>query len=369
MSSHCAETSPNNNSVPENQSNTTRSDAQAQNSNIFIENRVIESAEFISQNSKHVKLGTDDEYKKAAVIVEDLAKKWRAESWSDFPLHPSELSDPEKKAAYVFLIDTMNYAFWTETGHKPYTVSYNGKPYTGYWSLCAAIKNAVLKDEKILDAEFWAKATVEDWGKIFTSETETPCPFLEWRQKTISEAGRYLINNFEGSTYKMIKSCNKSAVALAELVRANLDSYKDQYEYHGRTVYFLKRAQIFAADLYFAFAADNNYVAEACSFTDINKLTMFADYRVPQALNYLHLIHYDDYLMNELKERPHFPPGSELECEIRGCSIAAVEKLKKFISYPKITSVLIDFVLWPYAKENTELMAHIPIHQTRSVFY
>lgn len=333
------------------------------------ENRVVESAEFISQNAKHVKLGSDDEFMRAAFVVEPLVRAWKPESWSEFPLHPSELTDPEKKASYVFLIDTMNYGFWTEAGQTPYTVNYNGKPYTGYWSMCAAIKNEVLKNEKILEPSFWAESTVDDWAKIFASATETPCPFLEWRHKTISEAGKYLLKNWEGSTFKMIKSCNKSALALVELVRSNLESYNDQYEYNGRQCFFLKRAQIFAADLHFAFAADKNYVADACSFTDLDKLTMFADYRVPQALNFLGLIHYDDYLMTELKERPHFPPGSELECEIRGCSIAAVEKLKKFIKYPGVTSVLIDFVLWPYAKAMTKEMAHIPIHQTRSVFY
>ena len=334
-----------------------------------MENRVRESAEFISKNAKHITMGTDAEFKAAAAIVEPLVKSWKPDSWSDFELHPSELKNPEKKAAWIFLIDTMNYAFWTENGKIPFTVSYNGKNWTGYWSLCAAIKKYIDKDESILDPEFWAKSTIEDWQKVFVSETETPIPFIEWRQQTISEAGKWLVEKYNGSVFQMIKSCNKSAVALTELVRSNLDSYRDQCDYNGKLVYFLKRAQILPADLHYGFYDEKGEVADACTFTDIHQLTMFADYRVPQAITYLNLMHYDDFLMNLLKTNPHLEHGSELECEIRGCSIQAVEMLKKYINYPPLNSVLIDFVLWPYAKSHSEELKDIPIHMTSSVFY
>lgn len=334
-----------------------------------MQNRVVESSAFIAEHAKHIKLGTDEEFEAAAKIVEPLVKAWKPDSWSDFELHPSELKDQEKKAAWIFLIDTMNYAFWTEKSKTPFTVSYNGKNWTGYWSLCAAIKKYIEKDESILEPSFWANSKIEDWAKVFVSETETPIPFLEWRQETISEAGKWIVEKYEGSVYKMIKSCNKSALALTELVRANLKSYRDQCEYHGRTVYFLKRAQILPADIHYAFFGEKGEVADNCQFTDISSLTMFADYRVPQAINFFKLMHYDDFLMDQLRNHPHLEHGSELECEIRGCSIQAVEKLKTFIKYPAVNSVLIDFVLWPYAKEHTEEMKDIPIHMTCSVFY
>ena len=334
-----------------------------------MENRVRESADFIAKNAKHVTMGTEEEFKDAAKIIESLVKNWKPESWSDFELHPSNLKDQEKKAAWIFLIDTMNYAFWTPPGKVPFTVKYNGKNWTGYWSMCAAIKKYADNDESILEPSFWAKSTIEDWQKVFVSETETPIPFIEWRQQTISEAGKWICEKYEGSIYKMLKSCNKSALALTELVRANLESYRDQCEFNGRLVYFLKRAQILPADLHYAFFDEKGEVADACTFTDINEITMFADYRVPQALYFFKLIHYDDYLFNLLKTNPHLEHGSELECEIRGCSIQAVEILKKYINYPNINSVLIDFVLWPYAKEHTEELKDIPIHMTSSVFY
>lgn len=70
--------------------------------------------------------------------------------------------------------------------------------------------------------------------------------------------------------------------------------------------------------------------------------------------------------------------GERREVEIRGCSIWCVEKIKNHLwklvrerdgKSCAINSALIDFYLWPYAKQHHEEMAHIPIHHTRCVYY
>lgn len=76
-----------------------------------------------------------------------------------------------------------------------------------------------------------------------------------------------------------------------------------------------------------------------CNFKDIDAITMFADYRVPQVLRYLNLIIYTDELVKELTEHPHLKSGSEMECEIRACSILAVEKLKEFIGHGAVSGL------------------------------
>ena len=322
---------------------------------------VLKSASFIVSKSKNVKLGADSDFEEAAILVGPLVAAWQPESWSASPLHP-HLSDPVKQATWIFLIDTLNFAFWAPEGKSPFTVNYKGKAYTGYWSLCAAICRAVDDGIPILEPSYWDKA---DWAYIFRSSSETQIPLLDRRREVTKEAGNWLVKEFEGNAYKMIESVDNSALKLVDLVRTNLTSYRDECEYKGAKVYFLKRAQILAADLHFGFAADGDKV---CCFKDIAQLTMFADYRVPQVLRYLKLIVYSDDLVKELEERPHVKSGSEIECEIRACSIMAVEKLKTFIGGNAI-SVLIDYALWDYGKANASLMRHIPIHKTESVFY
>ena len=122
-----------------------------------------------------------------------------------------------------------------------------------------------------------------------------------------------------------------------------------------------------------------NCVDRACfegqkwgEFRDIDHVTMFADYRVPQALLALDLLTYSDELMQYLQKDGRLEPGEEREVEIRGCSIWSVELLRKEIarlvpSEKAPTAIVLDFFLWDYAKESD--LSAFPIHKTRSVFY
>lgn len=327
--------------------------------------QVRESAEFILENSKLVHLGNEESYEKTAKIIQPIIDSWKPGSWSANGLHPSHISDHEVKVSWIFVIDTLNYAFWKPTGKPHFTVKYNGKNYTGYMSLCAAIRRALDEGVPILDPHFWVKATIDDLEKIFRSETETKISLIDKRLETMREASNFIISKYNGSTYNMIASVKNSAVKLVNLIANNLSSYNDRAEFHGRKVSFLKRAQIFAADIHYGFLGENDPV---CHFDDIDKLTMFADYRVPQVLQYFNLIKFSDELIEFLKDNPHLEPGSEKECEIRGCSIAAVEKLKKYLS-ANANAVLIDYCLWDYAKENEDKMKDIRIHKTIGIFY
>lgn len=329
-------------------------------------NPVIESSEFIMKTAKYVSFGKDEAYEAAAKIVGPLVAAWKPESWATGNLHPASIEGKPEKINWIFLIDTLNFAFWTPEGKKPFTVRYNNKDYTGYWSLCAAISRAIDDGKDILNPEFWVTATIDDWKDIFRSETETEVPLIEKRLEVTREAGRVLVSEYHGSALELVESMDHSALNLIEFLHTHINSYKDECEYNGRNVYFLKRAQILAADLHFGCIGGDDSVSKACQFYDIDKLTMFADYRVPQVLNYMGLIVYSNELLEEMTERPHFPSGSQMECEIRAASILSVERLKTHIG---CCSVLIDFVLWTYAKEHSAEMAHIPIHKTKSVFY
>lgn len=59
--------------------------------------------------------------------------------FSQHELHPSS-SDPSA-ADWIFVVDTLNFCFWSpDAAH--YSVSHNGKRYTGYFALCAALNRA-----------------------------------------------------------------------------------------------------------------------------------------------------------------------------------------------------------------------------------
>lgn len=176
------------------------------------------------------------------------------------------------------------------------------------------------------------------------------------------------------------------------------------FPFQGKRISFYKRAQILVADSWGIMEARGEG-----DLVNMDWLTMFADYRVPQALVHLGVLRYSDALMQALKNgesgtfsptgkqtwnisswalwsspsAPPLPgellsPGDRREVEIRGCSIWSVELIKERLcklvqerdgQTCAINSAIIDFYLWPYAKQRHNEMAHIPIHHTRSVYY
>ena len=176
------------------------------------------------------------------------------------------------------------------------------------------------------------------------------------------------------------------------LIRDFEDVFNDSVTYKDRQVFFMKRAQIVVADIWACF--DGQGLGD---FSDIHSVTIFADYRIPQALVYFGLLEYSENLMNVLlehqryhesetvdsnildqneRERIHtLPYGSSLEVQIRGCSIWAVELLrvaitKKLQTQTPPNAILIDFYIWDFTtKHKKGAMQSIPFHRTRSIYY
>ncbi|XP_016424057.1 UPF0553 protein C9orf64 homolog [Sinocyclocheilus rhinocerous] len=141
----------------------------------------------------------------------------------------------------------------------------------------------------------------------------------------------------------------------------------------GKRISFYKRAQILVADFWgITEARGEGHIP------NLDYLTMFADYRVPQCLVYLGALRYSDALVETLKNGEVLSSGDRREVEIRACSIWCVERIRQHLwklveerdgKSCHISSALIDFYMWPYAKKHHNEMAHIPIHHTRCIYY
>ena len=75
--------------------------------------------------------------------------------------------------------------------------------------------------------------------------------------------------------------------------------------------------------------------------------------------------------MTLLKDPNHLlNSGDELEVEIRAASIVAVERIKQTLGQSNINSVIIDFYLWDFRRENSETIEEkTPFHRVRSIYY
>ncbi len=75
----------------------------------------------------------------------------------------------------------------------------------------------------------------------------------------------------------------------------------------------LKRAQILVADLWACFQSEGHG-----AFRDIDKITMFADYRVPQMLYSLGCLYYSPVLDTAIRQKKTLDSGSKWELQLRG---------------------------------------------------
>ncbi|XP_011670677.2 queuosine salvage protein [Strongylocentrotus purpuratus] len=333
-----------------------------------------ESGRFIAEHCQDVTINQDAAKKVAQMIWESLDKQqYSIKSWKENALHPKTMTDAT--VDWIFVLDTLNFSFWSETNDKRYLVRYNNENHSGYWALCAALMRACDEGIPITSPSYYSKVTLDELRHVFRSETDTGIHLLDKRIENLHQTGKVLMEKFDGSFVNCIKCCENSAVKLIELVTSHFSSFRDVATFNGTAVSLYKRAQILVADIWACFEGQGH----GC-FTDIDTLTMFADYRVPQGLNYFGVLSYSDALKKRLEDETKlFTPGERLEVEIRGCSIWAVELILQEMRRIRgedlkkgdviVNSIIIDFYLWTYCKDHRDVMAHIPIHKIRSIYY
>jgi hypothetical protein len=89
--------------------------------------------------------------------------------------------------------------------------------------------------------------------------------------RTFGTINDLTFQEFDSSVITLIEDAKNSAAGLVNLLAERFACFRDEGKFDGKRVRFLKRAQIFVADLWAAFDGEG-YGA----FNDIDKITMFA---------------------------------------------------------------------------------------------
>ena len=189
-------------------------------------------------------------------------------------------------------------------------------------------------------------------------------PLFDARLAHLHEVGRVLVERYAGQFAHAIEKVKGSAVSLVLLLALEFPSFRDVAIYHGRDIGFLKRAQICVADLYGAFGGKR-----WGAFTDLDKLTIFADYKLPQVLRHYGILEYAPELAQRIDNQELLQPGGEEEVELRAATIWACELLRREmsrISGQVITAVEVDQLLWFLGQNSAEMR---PYHRTRTIYY
>jgi hypothetical protein len=174
--------------------------------------------------------------------------------------------------------------------------------------------------------------------------------------------------DFDGQAFNMVKAAEGSTTKLVRLITSHLPHFRDTSVYHGKLIYFYKRAQILVGDLWAAYGKQKD-TSQPCCFNDIDQLTMFADYRVPQILRDMKILEYSPHLASTIDSKQIIPWGSEEETEIRALTIVAVDRLQAAVKKNGLDLLAIecDWLLWHRSEQLKDSIA--PHHRTLTVYY
>ncbi|MBI5304528.1 MAG: hypothetical protein HY868_20510 [Chloroflexi bacterium] len=259
---------------------------------------------------------------------------------------------------YLFLLDALNFCFW---GKPKWCVEYRGDTLDGYWALAASLKRAAETNSDFLDAEFLARITPQELADILNGAGEIPLFTERWRNAR--ELGAVLKNLWEGQAARLVECAERDAARLAQIIAENFASFNDITVYDYHEVRLFKRAQILVADLWGAFGG-----RDWGEFDNIEVLTAFADYKLPQILRAWGVLEYAPSLAERVDTQSELAAGSSEEIEIRAAMIWAVEFLREALAQRGrvLRSTQVDWILWE-ASQALEGMQ--PYHRVRTVYY
>lgn len=310
---------------------------------------VVENSSFVAINTKNLE--------QIGRFVADCLQKGLNVAEASF----GSTGNFEDDVQLIFLEDVVNFCFWNEKGKPRWQVKWpKGEISGGGWySLVNCFRRALAEGLPILDAEFLADLTNEDTRLMFRGEDGVEIPLLKERRKNLQEAGEVLNSRFDGKFINVLEKAEFDAVKTIEMIYKNFPSFRDKAILGKKEIFFLKRAQICVHDLSHLFPNK-----ESKTIKNLNKLTAFADYKLPQLLRSLGLFIYASELAAKVDNCTIIAAGSQEEIEIRSVTIWCVELLRQ--SLASYTAGEIDNALWLLSQNQKGLKPH---HRTYTIFY
>ena len=317
---------------------------------------VLETAKKVAEKSSQVMI---DEQALAQFSQRFIEKGIKAPSWEEsHHFH----GNGEDMVSYLLVLDTVNFCFWPVSGTLRWEIEYRSQKLSGYYALAASLKRAMEAGLPITRAEYLGRISFEELKAILGGQGEIQ--LLEYRLQNLNELGRVLGEAYSGRADKLVEAAGHSAAALVRLLAEKLPSFRDVAHYGDDKVFFYKRAQLFAADLYGAFQGK-----EWGEFIDIDKLTAFADYKVPQVLRHLGILQYTEDLAQKVDHHILLVAGGPEEVEIRANTVWAVELIRQEMSRKgkNVRAFELDWLLWNLGQQ-AEFRIR-PYHRTVTIFY
>jgi hypothetical protein len=251
---------------------------------------------FVHNNSKFVSINCE---KIKSFITENIDLFANRPTWSECHFNVKEYEDKiDSIIAYTCVLDTLNFCFW------PHTQEFE------YGDLVNNLNNVLKNNPGFFNSKNLMKLTEPELKEQLYNYQEFP--LLDERVKGLNELGFLVESKCEGKFENLVKICDYDILRIIDLIPKEISTFDDKSVYKGKQIYLFKRAQILAADLYSAL----NELSTPIRLKNVEHLTMFADYRVPQILRELGIFIYSDELAQKIDNFVTICPGSEEEVNV-----------------------------------------------------
>jgi Potential Queuosine, Q, salvage protein family len=320
---------------------------------------VLTGAARVLREAPHVQLDPD--------AIERLAARWANERWPENTAFPEMhyFDGTERTLNWLLLLDALNFCFWAFPNEPRWRVEWRGEMLDGYNALAAALSRAMDVGQPLHDAAYIANLDEETLAAILRPAPDAaPIPLFAARLTNAREVGRVLLERYGGQFADTLEAAGRDAVNLALLLAREFSSFADVADWNGQPTPFLKRAQICVADIFTAFGGKG-----LGAIAGLDRLTAFADYKLPQLFRYQGVMVYALELAAQVDAYQEIAAGSAPEVEIRAATIWAVELIRRALAQHEIirSASEIDYRLWSESQTPTPDMR--PYHRTRTIYY
>lgn len=323
---------------------------------------VLESCRWVMGRARHVRIARE--------AVESLAERFASDtapppSWHS-RWHWFDPASFDCSALAILALDAVNFCFWGADEATRWRVRIGEAWLQGYWACAACCKRAIEAGKPLHDPAYLSELTLDEVAGIFAGDelAAAPIPLLPERLAALREVGQVLRARYRGSIAQLLGAADGSAIGVTLLLARHFRSFDDVAWYQGRAVRFYKRAQIYAADLHGAYDGK-----PPGALRHMDRLTAFADYKVPLVLRRYGVLEYAPDLSRATDRTEPIPPGDPREIEIRAATVCAVEDVRTTMHRRGVarTAPEIDWQLWLLGQEPHP--DDRPYHRTRTIFY
>ncbi len=316
---------------------------------------VLTSTKYVLDRSRYVEI----DFKAIDLLVSGTSRE---------NLQVSEVSLTKKRWSLdlllqiIFVFNTVNFCYWAGRGEEKWMVIIDGNESDGAAALFKCIEKEIERNADFLAGDVLADLPHSRLRNVLAGNITIPL-FYE-RLKNLNEAEKIIEKNFGNSFMSVYEKAGNDAVALAELLITYFPSFEDTSNYKGKKVRFYKLAQLNSKMINDALIANGRQ-----GLNNLDKLTAFADYKIPQILRNLEIIKYSKELSDKIDSFVLIEKGSEEEVEIRAAAIWAVEFIRQRLQkkYDFVTASHVDSMLWN--KSQSRVRGDKPYHRTLTAAY